>query len=52
MEAGRYDSLIARNQEAVPVWPEESYAEIIKVAFRDRTVADPDHEILKDLRGQ
>jgi hypothetical protein len=52
MGAGCYDILVASNQDTEPVWPKESYGEILKVAFRDRVVASQDHDILKELRGQ
>jgi hypothetical protein len=34
-----------------PTWPEMSFQEIVKVAFRDRFIQDADHPIVKRLRG-
>ena len=34
-----------------PVWPDLTYQEILKIAFRDRYVTDLDHPVVKRLRG-
>ena len=34
-----------------PVWPDISFEEILKIAFRDRYVDDVDHPLLQKLRG-
>ena len=52
MAIGAYDCGIARSQDAEPVWPDDSYNDILKIAFRDRIVSDDDHPVLKELRGQ
>jgi hypothetical protein len=35
-----------------PAWPEVSFQEIIKVAFRDRLIDRADHPVVKRLRGE
>jgi hypothetical protein len=34
-----------------PVWPELSFPEILKIAFRERTINSLDHPVIKQLRG-
>jgi hypothetical protein len=34
-----------------PVWPEISFEEILKIAFRDRIVDRADHPLVQRLRG-
>jgi hypothetical protein len=35
-----------------PVWPEEPFNELLRIAFRDRIISSPDHPVVKRLRGQ
>ena len=35
-----------------PVWPTESFEEIVKIAFRDKLIDRPDHPVIKRLRGE
>jgi hypothetical protein len=34
-----------------PTWPDLSFQEIVRIAFRDRLVDRPDHAVIKRLRG-
>src|SRR5262245_3504259 len=34
-----------------PVWPKETFAELLKIAFKNRLVDKPDHPIILRLRG-
>jgi hypothetical protein len=34
-----------------PVWPELSFQELLRIAFRDRLVDRLDHAVIKRLRG-
>ena len=34
-----------------PTWPDLSFQEIIKIAFRDRLISGTDHVVIKRLRG-
>jgi hypothetical protein len=48
-----YDVTINRSANfPKPVWPKQSFAEIMRAAFGDRYLTDPDHPILKDLDGR
>lgn len=52
MSAGMYDTYKALADLPEPVWPQLSWAEIIKLCFRDRLIQDMDHPVLRALRGE
>lgn len=52
MSLGAYEVAVASGQMADPVWPDVSFQEIIKIAFRDKMISDWDHPILRRLRGE
>jgi hypothetical protein len=52
MSLGAYDLHEARGELSEPEWPEFSFPEILRTAFRDRYVDDMDHPLLKRLRGE
>jgi hypothetical protein len=52
MSLGAYDVAVATGQVAEPGWPSLPFQEIIRVAFRDRMISDPDHPVLRRLRGE
>jgi hypothetical protein len=52
MGLGAYEISMAPELRADPVWPDLSFQEIIKIAFRDRMISDWDHPVLKRLRGE
>ena len=35
-----------------PTWPEESFQELIRIAFKDRFIKDKDHLVIRRLRGE
>lgn len=35
-----------------PRWPSEPFAELLRIAFRDRFIRERDHPVLKQLRGE
>jgi hypothetical protein len=49
--AGGYQ-IIAGEMEDEPVWPAMSFQEVIRTAFRAKTIVDLDHPKLKQLRGE
>src|ERR1035437_1918189 len=51
MSAGGYDIFEASGELPEPVWPDISFEEILKIAFRDRYVDDVSHPLLQKLRG-
>ena len=51
MSLGAYEITVAESVMADPVWPELSYPELVRVAFRDRIITTLDHPVIKRLRG-
>jgi hypothetical protein len=51
MSLGAYEMSVAESAMAEPVWPEASFQDLIKIAFRDRLITNTDHPVIKRLRG-
>ncbi|MBL8666683.1 MAG: hypothetical protein JNM48_04405 [Rhodospirillales bacterium] len=51
MALGAYEIFEATGDLPEPVWPELPFAEILKIAFRDRVVDCADHPLVQRLRG-
>jgi hypothetical protein len=47
-----YDVFQAAEDLGEPVWPDETFQQLIDIAFRDKYINRPDHPILRLLRGQ
>ena len=52
MSLGAYEVFTGSSRIADPVWPDITFQEIIKIAFRDKLISDWDHPVLKRLRGE
>ena len=52
MSLGAYDVFEATGQHPEPQWPEQPFAELLRLAFKDRYIAGPDHPVLRKLRGE
>lgn len=52
MSLGAYDVYEATGAIPDPVWPDQSFAEILKVAFQGRYIDTTDHPVLRRLRGE
>jgi hypothetical protein len=52
MGAGMYDVHEATADLPEPEWPAAPFQELIKLAFKDKLIADPDHPVLRQLRGE
>jgi hypothetical protein len=48
---GGYDTAVAEGAIPEPEWPELTFLDMIKIAFRDRTIDSLDHPLVKRLRG-
>ena len=46
-----YEIAVAESVMAEPVWPELSFQELVRIAYRDRMVTSLDHAVVKRLRG-
>jgi hypothetical protein len=51
MSLGAYEIHEAQAIFSDPIWPDLPFSEILKVAFRDRTINSLDHPVVKQLRG-
>jgi hypothetical protein len=49
---GAYELYEATSNLPEPEWPELSFREILKIAFKERYIKDFDHPALKRLRGE
>jgi hypothetical protein len=52
MHLGAYDVFYSTADVPEPKWPEQSLAELLRVAFRDRFIETFDHIVLRKLRGE
>jgi hypothetical protein len=52
MSLRAYDITVAPGQVAEPVWPDLSFQQIIKIAFRDKMIDEWNHPVLRRLRGE
>jgi hypothetical protein len=48
---GAYEMTAAQSVMSEPEWPDVSFQEIIRLAFRDRLITSLDHPVIKRLRG-
>jgi hypothetical protein len=51
MNLGAYEIAVATGDLGDPSWPEESFEQLVNIAFRDRYITDPDDPVLLRLRG-
>jgi hypothetical protein len=52
MALGAYQIDVASGQLPEPAWPDATFQEIVKIAFRDKMISDWDHPVLRRLRGE
>lgn len=51
LDLGAYEIAVAEGLTAKPAWPEETFDDLIRIAFRDRSIDSFDHPVVKRLRG-
>ena len=51
MSLRAYEIFQAESAIPDPVWPDLSFEEIYRIAFKDRLITSPDHPVIKRLRG-
>ena len=51
MSLGGYEITVAESAMADPAWPEHSFQDLVRIAFRDRVITSLDHPVIKRLRG-
>jgi hypothetical protein len=49
---GGYDYVKAPPGLPEPTWPDLTFEEILQIAFKDRFIDDPNHPVLRRLRGE
>jgi hypothetical protein len=49
MKAGAYDVFVAESVTAEPSWPEFTFQELIRIAFKERLIDSLDHRIVQRL---
>ncbi len=52
MGLGAYDVYQAKGDIPEPEWPETTFTEILRVAFKDRFINSLNHPVLRGLRGE
>jgi hypothetical protein len=52
MSLGAYEVFEAVGNLPDPEWPDKSFADLLRVAFKDRFITSLDHPVLKKLRGE
>jgi hypothetical protein len=52
MNLGAYDIFEATGKIPEPEWPEHSFQDLLRIAFRERIIDSFDHPVLKRLRGE
>jgi hypothetical protein len=50
MSLGAYETRVS-DSTAEPQWPEQTFNELLRIAFRDRLITTLDHAVVKRLRG-
>jgi len=48
---GAYETYVATGDLPEPEWPEKSFQELLRIAFRDKFIDSLDHPVVKRLRG-
>ena len=51
MGMGAYRIYKAEGQLTEPVWPDRPFSELLEIAFTNRVIDNPDHAIVRRLRG-
>jgi len=52
MNLGAYEIYQATGKIPEPEWPEHTFQDLLRIAFRDRIIDSFDHPVLKRLRGE
>ena len=52
MPAGRYDVAVATGSLPDPIWPTETFQDLLRRCFENRFIDSPDHVVAQKLRGE
>jgi hypothetical protein len=51
MSLGAYEISEAIADYGDPVWPEKTFMELLRIAFKNKVIGSPDHAVIQELRG-
>ncbi|MFW6034537.1 MAG: hypothetical protein ACOC9R_05310 [bacterium] len=51
-DLGGYELFRAKGDLGEPQWPDKTFRDLIEIAFRDRLIDRPDHEVIRELNGE
>jgi len=51
-QIGAYDIVRARGDLGDPQWPDHSFEDLIKLAFREKLIDTREHAVIRDLNGE
>jgi hypothetical protein len=51
MSLGAYEVTASETIKVEPVWPELSFGELLRIAYRDRMITNLEHPVIQRLRG-
>lgn len=51
-DGGYYDLFVAKGDLGDPEWPDQSFEELVRIAFQGRVIDRPDHPVLQELDGR
>lgn len=51
-ELGLYEPIVAKGIHPDPQWPDLTFQEILRIAFKDRFIQSLDHPVTRKLRGE
>jgi hypothetical protein len=51
-DLGAYELFRARGDLPEPAWPDKPFKELLQVAFKDRFIDTPHHDVLRELHGE
>ena len=51
-DLGGYEMQRAKGDLGEPQWPEESFRDLLEIAFRHHLIDRPDHEVIRELAGE
>jgi hypothetical protein len=52
MALGAYDLFVAETVQEEPIWPTESFRDLLELAFRNHLIDTLNHPVLRQLRGE
>jgi hypothetical protein len=51
-DLGAYEMDLARGDLGEPAWPDLPFKELLKLAFKDRFLDSPHHDVIRELHGE